>query len=139
MGNVNLDVYLFFPGNCAEAMEFYKSVFGGEITQQKYDDVPGMLDNQPELKGKLVHAALRGGDITLLASDSSKPDPMGRQKVSLTLGGTDEARLTQIFNKLSEGGRNIDPLQKQFWGDIFGAFTDKFGINWMVNIEAKKV
>ena len=138
MSNVNLDVYLFFQGKCAEAMEFYKSIFGGEITLQKFDDVPGMVEKQPELKGKLVHAALRGGEITLMASDSSKPDPEGRQKVSLTLGGTDEARLTEVFTELSAGGSNIDPLQKQFWGDIFGAFTDKYGVNWMINIEAKK-
>lgn len=141
MSKVTLDIYPFFMGNCREAMEFYKSIFGGELTIQTYGEVPG--DKPEEMKGmddKVMHASLKGGDIEMMASDSTRKAPFGPSFISLSLSGTDEEKLRSLFDKLSEGGEVTSPLKKEFWGDIFGSLTDKFGIDWMVNIgeEAKE-
>ncbi|HSX45978.1 MAG TPA: VOC family protein [Candidatus Saccharimonadia bacterium] len=136
MSDVHLDVYLYFQGNCKEAMEFYKSVFGGELTVQTFGEsppeaVPGGLND--ENKDQVMHARLEGGDIKLMASDGSKASAKSA-KVDLSLGGSDETRLREIFEKLSAGGEVGMPLTKMFWGDFFGQFVDKYGVSWMVNI-----
>lgn len=136
MSKVTLDAYLFFRGNCAEAMEFYKGIFGGEIYTMSYEQAMG--DKTPqENKGTLMHASLKGGEIDLLASDTSKASEKAA-KISLSLSGDDEEKLTEMFNRLSEGGDVFSPLQKEIWGDVFGSVTDKYGIEWMVNISATK-
>jgi PhnB protein len=135
MNDVFLDVYLFFKGNCREAMEFYKAVFGGELAIQTYGDVGAQ--NADNDKDNIMHARLEGGQIKLMASDTPKASPKAA-KISLSLGGRDEAKLRQIFEQLSEGGEVQSELKKEFWGDIYGSLTDKFGIEWMVNITAKK-
>ena len=132
MSNINLDVYLYFKGQCREAMDFYKSIFGGELTQQTYADVPGVSDD-PAKKDWLMHARLEGGDIKLMASDTDKASPEAA-KIDLSLGGTDEVRMREVFDKLAEGGTVHSQLKKEFWGDTFGSLTDKYGVNWMINI-----
>lgn len=133
MGNISVEPYLFFNGNCREAMEFYKSIFGDEIKVMTYDDVPG--PTQKGMAGKLMHASLVDGEVNLMASDSAKAsDKMA--KASISLAGTDEEKLTKIFDRLSEGVEVQYPLKKESWGDILGSVTDKFGIDWMVNIGA---
>jgi len=134
MANVSLDPYIFFKGNCREAMEFYKSIFGGELSLQTYKEV-GMGDG--DNADKLMHAALQGGDATLYGSDTEKASDQAA-KVSLCLGGDDEAKLTKIFEGLSEGADVRQPLKKEFWGDTFGSLVDRYGVEWMVNIAAKK-
>lgn len=133
MSDIALNPYLFFHGQAREAMEFYKVIFGGELTVQAYSEVPGMADDRQK-KGWLMHAALRGGDITLLASDTDLASPTAA-KVELSLVGSDELHLRELFGKLSTDGKVKSPLKKEFWGDIFGTLTDKYGIDWMVNIE----
>jgi PhnB protein len=133
MSNVNLEVYLFFKGNCREAMEFYKSIFGGKLeisTVGDSPDVPGMPDLD---KNWVMHSTLQGGDIKLMASDTPTASDKAA-KVELSLGGTDDARLRQIFDALAAGGKVKMPLEKQFWGDTFGMLSDKFGIDWNMNI-----
>jgi PhnB protein len=135
MSTITINPYLFFAGNCREAMEFYKEIFGGELTVQTYAEV-GMNDG-PMPADKLMHADLSGGDIKLMGSDTAAAS-VKAAKVSLSLGGDDEAKLRDIFEKLSEDVTVQYPLKKEFWGDIFGSLTDKFGIEWMVNIAAPK-
>ncbi len=130
-----LNPYIFFKGSCREAMEFYKSVLGGELELQTYDDVPG--DTPEGMSGKIMHASLRGGVATLLGSDTEKASDRAA-KISLCLGGSDEELLTKIFEGLSEGADIFQPLKKEFWGDTFGSLTDRFGVEWMVNIAEKK-
>jgi PhnB protein len=125
-----LDVYLFFRGNCREAMEFYKSVFGGDLTTTTYAEAPG---TDPQHKDSLMHARLEGGDIKIMGSDVFEKE-LGKGQIELSLGGKDEAKLRDIFQKLSDGGTVRQPLEKQFWGDLFGSLTDKYGVDWMVNI-----
>jgi PhnB protein len=123
MANISLEPYLFFKGNCKEAMEFYKNVFGGELTMQTMADTP---------KEAQMHASLKG-PVNLMASDSSMASDK-TAKVELSLGGTDEAQMRKIFDGLAEGGKVRMPLEKQFWGDVFGNLTDKYSVDWMMNI-----
>ncbi len=136
MERVTLNPYLFFAGNCREAMEFYKDVFGGTLNVQTYDEVPGQQSEA--MKGKVMHASLTNGAADLMASDSPHPDRLGTGKISLSLSGTDDRKLRTIFDGLSAAGKVNSPLKKEFWGDTFGALTDKFGVEWMVNISAPK-
>lgn len=131
MSDIKLDVYLFFLGNCQEAMEFYKGIFGGDLSLQTYGDVgDNRMGGDPEW---IMHAHLEGGEVRLFASDAPKASPE-LKKASLCLGGSDETRLREIFDKLAEGGKVFSPLKKEFWGDIFGSLTDRYGIEWMVNV-----
>lgn len=133
MSKITLDAYLYFRGNCREAMEFYKSIFGGELTLLTYEDTP--VETGTDMKGQIMHALLTGGDIRLMASDTAKASPK-TAKVSLALGGEDEAKLRDAFEKLGVGGEVQYPLKKEFWGDTHGGLTDKFGIDWLVTIHA---
>jgi PhnB protein len=134
MDKVTLDPYLFFKGSCREAMEFYKGIFGGELSLQTYDEVPG--DTPAGMESKIMHAKLEGA-VTLMASDTAKASPTSG-KVSLSLGGEDEDKLHAIFDGLGAGGEVKSSLKKEFWGDTFGSLTDKYGVDWMVNITAAK-
>jgi PhnB protein len=136
MSKVTLEPYLFFKGNCREAMEYYKEVFGGKLDINEVDmkDFEGYdMPNKEWFKGKIMHCSLKGGDVNLMASDTPKASPK-TAKVELSLGGTDEAHMRKIFENLAEGGKVTQPLKKQFWGDVFGQLTDKYGVDWMMNI-----
>jgi PhnB protein len=133
--NATLSPYLNFNGNAAEAMRFYQSVLGGELTIQTFGDA-GMAQSDSE-KNLTLHADLTSDGITLYASDG-RPDTkvIFGDNVHLSLQGSDSSTLNAYFNGLAAGG-NVDmPLAKQFWGDTFGMLTDKFGVHWMVNISA---
>jgi PhnB protein len=136
MANISLEPYLFFKGNCKEAMEFYKSVFGGELTMSTLGESPKEALEQMKVDesryGEIMHSSLKG-PINLMASDSQMASDQAA-KVELSLGGTDEAQMKEIFDKLADGGKVKMPLEKQFWGDMFGMLTDKFGVDWNMNI-----
>lgn len=136
MSAVKLHAYPFFMGNCREAMEFYQSVFGGELSVQTYDEGMGDEAVPENAAGKVMHASLSGGLLELMSSDSTRTEPFGESFISLSLSGADEAQMRELFDKLSAGGNVTFPIDKQPWGDLFGAATDKFGIEWMVNITA---
>ncbi len=131
MSNITLNPYIFFKGNCREAMEFYKNIFGGELTVQTYGDVNAVSEQMPA--ENIMHAALEDGEITLLGSDTAAASPTSA-KVTLCLGGSKKDKLTNIFNQLSDEVEVKYPLKKEFWGDTFGSLTDKYGVEWMVNI-----
>src|SRR3990167_6299828 len=135
MSDINVEPYLFFKGNAGEAMEFYKSIFGEDVEGMTYNasniPAPGGLSGD-----SWMHMSLSGGDVNLMASDTTEASEKSA-KVSISLGGDDEEKLTRFFNALSEGVEVQYPLKKEFWGDTFGSLTDKYGIEWMVNISAK--
>jgi PhnB protein len=135
MEAIKVNPYIFFTGNCREAMEFYKAIFGGGVEVMGYEDVPG--PTQEGMEGKVMHAELSGGDITLMGSDTAKASPKAA-KISLSITGLDEEKLRGIFDQLSQDVEVEYPLKKEFWGDTFGSVIDKFGVEWMVNITAKK-
>jgi PhnB protein len=129
---MKVDAYLFFSGAAAEAMEFYKAVLGGTLTVVRRGDVdPSTTGADKDL---VINATLDTGEFQLRASDRADASNAPQVRVALTLIGTDEAKLRKVYDDLSAGGTPDNPLEKVFWGDIFGAVTDKFGINWQVNI-----
>ncbi|HET6528503.1 MAG TPA: VOC family protein [Balneolaceae bacterium] len=132
MEKVTLDAYLFFNGNCRDAMEFYQQVFGGELEVKTYGEVDD--SSSKAMKDRVMHANLTGGEVNLMASDGMDSDEIGTGKISLALRGSDEKKLSKIFDDLSASGKVGHPLEKQFWGDIYGDFTDKFDVCWMVSI-----
>lgn len=131
MGQIQLNPYLNFQGQAKAAMEFYKKVFGGELTMQTYGESP--MEAADEQKDLIMHAAIKSGSFDLMAADAPKDVTVG-DNVHLSLMGDDAAQLTKIFNELAKGGRVTMPLEKQFWGDTFGMLTDQFGMHWMINI-----
>lgn len=136
MDEIELAPYIFFSGQCREAMEHYQKIFGGKLDMQSYDDMPDM-PNKDEMKGLLMNASLTGGAVVIRGSDIKSASP-ATKKIELCLTGSDEAKLRKIFDELGKGGKINYPLKKEFWGDIFGKLTDKFGVEWMVDINPKK-
>ncbi len=133
------NTYLTFNGNCGEAFDFYKSVFGGDFTYKgTFGEMPQSDDyTVPEGdKNKIMHVSLPIGSSILMGSDTGGEwAPSFRQgnnfAVSITADSKDEA--DKLFAGLSAGGQVTMPLENTFWGDYFGMFTDKFGINWMMS------
>lgn len=133
---VKLNSYISFNGNAKEAIEFYKSVFGGEVYMDTFSSFADKMPVSDGDENKVMHAYLKGDNgIELMASDtpSGMPFQSGAQ-ISLTLNGDDEAKLREYWDKLVEGGSVTLPLEKAPWGDTFGLLVDKFGINWMIDI-----
>lgn len=126
-----LNPYLSFTDNAREAMEFYASVFGGELNVMVFADMGGM--GMPEDQQHLVmHADLMVNDaVTLMGADMGEhAHPNG----SVSMSGDDDETLRGWFADLSEGGEVKNPLTAAPWGDVFGQLTDKFGVAWMFNI-----
>lgn len=135
---IKLNPYINFKNNARDAMEFYKSVFGGELTMSTFKE--GMNMEGPEAEN-IMHAQLVvGPEMTLMAADTPEHmeyKPQSGFGVSLSGEIGDEEKLKSYWEKLSEGANVSVPLAKAPWGDTFGMLTDKFGINWMVNISGK--
>ncbi|MDB5137450.1 MAG: glyoxalase [Mucilaginibacter sp.] len=135
---LSTNFYLHFMGNTEEAMNFYKSVFGGEFESfMRYSDVPGGEKMAAQDKGKIMHLSLPiAGNQMIMATDTL--ESMGRGVVfgnnyHISLEAESEAEADNIFTALSAGGTIEAPLNKTFWGAYFGMFTDKFGVQWMIN------
>lgn len=135
---IRLNPYLHFKDNAREAMEFYKTVFGGKLDMSTFKDAH--MSDDPVEGEKIMHAMLEGENgIVFMASDTPPHvpyEPGGT--ITMSLSGEDESVLRGYWDKLTEGGKISYPLEKAPWGDTFGMFTDKFGIEWMVDITAKK-
>lgn len=129
-----LNPYLNFNGNAREVMEFYKSVFGGELTISTFAE--GGMPHDPADANKTMHAQLiSSSGYWLMASDmppGTTAAPGNNMTVSLS--GDAEAELKGYWDKLAVGGTVMIPLEKAPWGDSFGMLADKFGTPWMVNI-----
>lgn len=125
-----LNPYLSFTGNAREAMETYRDIFGGQLDTTEFADF-AQGDDAP--KG-LMHAVLVTDDgFTLMGSDPApgqSADPNGW----ISISGDESDKLHLYFERLSEGGEVLLPLEKQMWGDEYGQCRDRFGIAWMVNI-----
>jgi PhnB protein len=128
-----LNPYISFENNARQAMEFYKGVFGGNLTLNTFREL-GAPDS-PDAD-KIMHGQLEtDSGITLMASDT----PTGMQRnpgdnITISLSGDDGDQLRGYWQQLSDGGTVTMPLEKQMWGDEFGMCVDRFGIPWMVNI-----
>ena len=131
--------YLSFGGNCREALDFYRSVFGGEYVRiQTFGDGPPDMGVPDSDRGKIMHATLTVGDGVIMGSDVPSnfgPPPVVGNNFSLTYPTQSREETDELFAKMSEGGKVTMPIQEMFWGAYFGACTDRFGINWQFNYE----
>jgi len=127
-----LNPYIVFAGDARQAMEFYKDAFGGTLALNTYASF-GQQDTP--LADKIMHGMLETpSGFTLMGADTPEGDHKPGNNYSVSLSGDDAAELRGYWEKLSDGGTVTVPLEKQMWGDVFGMFTDRFGITWMVNI-----
>ncbi len=130
---MRLDPYLIFDGKAEKAFKFYSSVFGGEMSLQRYKDAPEGNDSD-----KVMHVSLQVGESVLMGSDA--PDDQGVDfgnnfNISISIDSKEEA--DRIFGRLKEGGHVLMAMENTFWGAYFGMVRDKFGVQWMVSYSEK--
>lgn len=140
-----VNVYLTFNGNCEEAFNFYKSVFGGEFSYVgRFGDMPAESGHKmpAEDANKIMHISLPvGGDTVLMGSDTGgewAPHFSIGNNFSISINTDSKANADKYFNGLSAGGEVTMPMQDTFWGDYFGMWKDKFGVSWMVSFNEKQ-
>ena len=139
-----VNIYMTFDGNCREAFDFYKSVFGGEFAYiGTFADMPpreGMPPVPESEKDRIMHVSLPvSKETALMGSDSSEifeHVTVVGDNISVSVNTDSMEEAERIFIGLSAGGKIIMPLEKTFWGAYYGLLRDKFDINWMINAEA---
>ncbi|MBX7157615.1 MAG: VOC family protein [Verrucomicrobiae bacterium] len=140
MKNPLIQPYLFFNGNCEEALEFYKNAVGAKVEMlMRFKDSPeppppGRVPSGYE--NKVMHASFRIGESVLMASDGCG-ESENFKGFSLSLSVATEAEAKRAFDVLAVGGQVTMPLAKTFWSPCFGMLTDRFGMGWMVNVVAE--
>jgi PhnB protein len=134
----HLDAYLFFDGNCAEAMRFYAGVFDGKIEMmQTYGESPGGGEVAPGKASRIMHARLVIEGRALLASDAVTEEPFeGTRGFALSMNYDDVDQAHHVFNALADGGTVQMPIQETFWAKAFGMLVDRYGTPWMINVNA---
>lgn len=132
-----LNPYLSFRANARAAMEFYRDVFGGELIISTFGDFPGMTED-PSEHDLVMHAQLTSPDgFVLMASDT--PAQMKHEApagFSVSVSGDDEQQLERFWNALGAGGTVVMPFETPPWGGRFGMLTDRFGVDWMIALNA---
>ena len=130
-----VEPYLFFEGCCEEALNFYVQTLDAEITFMMYfKDSPEPESCPDGGEDKVMHANLRIGDTTIMASDGRCEGTPDFQGFALSLSPTTDEDARRIFNALLEGGEMLMPLEKTFWSPLFGMVKDRFGMIWMINM-----
>lgn len=130
--------YLFFNGNCEQAVEFYRKALGAEVEMMmRYKDSPeppppGMVP--PGFESKIMHTSFRIGQTTVMASDGCDAEKAKFDGFSLSLSVPTESEADRAFAALADGGQVRMPLAKTFWSPRFGMLADRFGVNWMINV-----
>ncbi|MDX1544706.1 MAG: VOC family protein [Christiangramia sp.] len=141
--DTTVNIYLTFNGDCKEAFDFYKSVFGGEYTNiSTFGEMPpqeGMPPVPDDDKDLIMHVSLPiSKETMLMGSDTGGEWAKNFKKgnnFSISVNTASKQDADRIFNELSDGGKVMMPMDNTFWGSYFGMFSDKFGINWMVSFE----
>ena len=138
---ITVNPYLAFNGNCLEAFNHYKHVFGGDfVTLQRFKDEPGSKHPPTEAE-KIMHVSLPLGDgFALMGSDRprSMKDGVIGENVSLSVNVDSKSDADRVFKGLAEGGKVTMPLADTFWGSYFGMVNDRFGVQWMVSFSEKR-
>ena len=137
---MQIQPYLFFNGRCEEAIEFYRKALGAEVEMMmRFNESPdplppGML--APGFENKVMHASVRIGGAVVMASDGMAAGDTEFKGFSLSIDAPDAASVDRLFNALAEGGSVTMPAGKTFWSPWFGMVTDRFGVGWMVGVNA---
>ena len=137
---MKVEPYLFFDGRCEEAIEFYRKALGVEVQMlMRYKDSPepaqpGMVP--PGAENKIMHATLRIGDTTVMASDGHCTGKPKFDGFALSITAASEAEAERVFKALGDGGKVQMPLTKTFFSPSFGMLADRFGVPWMVIVSA---
>jgi PhnB protein len=140
----SLNPYLTFQGNTEEVFRFYKSVFGGDFSSlQRFKDMPSKDPRISEKElDKILHIALPIGKAGIIygsdALESHKQNVKMGNNIYIMIEPESETEAEHLFKRLSEGGKVDMPLQKTFWGALYASFSDKFGVNWMLNLDLSK-
>ncbi len=131
--NKMVQPYLFFEGRCEEALEFYRVALGAEVLMlMRYKESPDPTMGSPGNGDKIMHASVRIGETTLLASDGRCEGPASFQGFALSLTVPTEAEADRLFAELAKGGQVQMPLTKTFFSPRFGMVSDRFGISWLI-------
>ena len=125
--------YVNFNGNCREAMSFYKSCLGGELTLQKIGESPMAAHMPSELASHILHGKLVNNHLVLMGSDMRGESLVEGNTIGLCLNCTRENEMNTFYNNLQAGGQVIMELHQSFWGATYAELTDKFGVNWMLH------
>ncbi len=136
---MTLSTYLYFDGQCEEAFEFYKSVFGGEFAvMQTFGDAPPDMGVPDAERARIMHVSLPVGESVLMGSDTvssfGEPAKPGAN-FAISFSPKTKAEADDLFPRLAKGGGVAMELQETFWGSYFGMCKDKFGVHWMVNLD----
>lgn len=130
----DLTNYLFFNGNCADAMKFYQKTLGGKLDLLKGADTPAAAQLPPGFGDRIMHARLVTDQGTLMASDVGPNDKYdGMQGFSVSIAYSTAAEAQRVFDALATGGKVNAPIGKTFWAEAFGMVVDRFGTPWMIN------
>ena len=141
-----LNTYLVFEGNCEAAFNFYRSSFGGELIDLiRFGEMPPQEEMPPlpdEMKNRIMHVGLPISAETILMGSDTMPGMGPNTKIgnnfSISIGVSSKEEADRLMAALSEGGKVTMPLEVTFWSAYFGMWTDKFGINWMVDYDEPK-
>ena len=132
---VQLNPYLKFSGNCREAMEFYKSIFGWDLSLQTVGESP-VGENMPASKDSILHSVLSNGTHTIMGSDFHWGEDLNNGNGNhICLTCESEAEITTIYNSLIQNGTIIQPLENMPWGSLFAQVIDKYEKHWILNCD----
>ena len=130
----SINPYLNFDGQTREAMQFYAGVLGADLEIQSFGDV-GMAET-PEMQDRTMHATVRKGDVTIMASDTMPGmEFVQGNNMWININCESDEEIERLFKSLSDGGTVIMPVADQFWGAKFGMLKDRYNVHWMFNFE----
>jgi PhnB protein len=133
---MQLNPYLSFNGNCAEAFRFYQKALRGTIPMTlTYGESPMKDQTPPEFGDKVAHTRLIVGDAVIMGSDAPPGRYQKTQGITVAIGVDSAAEAERVFHALAEKGTVTMPIAETFWAVRFGMLTDQFGIPWMINCE----
>lgn len=135
---MQINPYLNFDGNCAEAFKFYEQALGGQILfSMTWGEMPGAADQFPaETLSRIMHINLKVGEQSIMGADSPPDQYQAPKGINVSVHLKDKAEGAKVFQALSAGGNVTMPFEQTFWSPGFGMCVDRFGIPWMVNTEA---
>ena len=137
---MKVQAYVTFDGRCEEALDFYKKSIGAVVTglMRWKDSQDKDMKGPPGYEEKIMNASFRIGETELMADDGMGEKRAEFKGMTLAIEVADDAEAKRVFTALGDGGNITMPLMKTFWTSSFGMLTDKFGVPWMVNVEASK-